>query len=110
MIPYSAMAGCPPPSAKAVMPRWISVGLLASRCSCVGIDASFVVGCGHEIRARHCEIAAVEIHQPPRLVGGNHLPDTEVGFLYGFHGGQAFLPCCVVGIRTEHQPRFAVGL
>src|SRR5690606_27560778 len=41
------------------------------------IGASLVVGCGHEIRARHCEIAAVEIHQPPRLVGGDHLPDTE---------------------------------
>src|SRR5690606_2143998 len=74
------------------------------------IGASLIVGCGHEFGTRHFEIPAVEVHQLPRFVGGDHLPDTEVGFLYGLNRAQAFFLRCVIGVRTEYQPRFAVGL
>src|SRR5690606_25646186 len=107
MMPYRASAGCPPSAAKAVMPRCISVGLLASRC--VGIPNRSIV-----IRikpwSRHRQTSPVQIDQATGLIGSDHLAHAEVGLLYRLHRRHAFFLGVVIGVRAEHQPFFPVGL
>src|SRR5690554_2040605 len=107
MMPYRAIAGCSPSAAKAVMPRCISVGLLASRC--VGIPTRSIV-IRIKLWSRHRQTSPVQIDQSAGLIGSDHLAHAEVGLLYRLHRRQAFFLGVVIGVRTEHQPRLAVGL
>src|SRR5690554_2682140 len=86
-----------------------AMGASSARLLVVRIGASSVV-IRLEPGPGDFQIATVLVHQLPGLGGSNHLAHAEVGLLYRLHRRQAFFLGIVIGVRTEHQARLAVGL